>query len=108
MDLTKVNECVKRERHPQPSVDHVLGQIELAKVFTELLALPLSEESAKLTTFIEPNGIYFLIAFPLVSVMLQKSSRDEYLRYTRSILLAWCCLHDGRHFGTWQHPGRAR
>lgn len=35
-DLTKLNEAVKRERHILPSVEHTLGQLEGAQVFSKL------------------------------------------------------------------------
>jgi hypothetical protein len=58
VDLTRLNESVKRERHPLPAVDQTLAQLAGAKVFTKLDAnsgfwqIPLSPESALLTTFI--------------------------------------------------------
>ncbi|KAK7884427.1 hypothetical protein WMY93_027550 [Mugilogobius chulae] len=62
VDLTKLNDSVKRERHMLPSVEHTLGQLEGAKIFSKLDAnsgfwqIPLSRESALLTTFITPFG----------------------------------------------------
>ena len=62
VDLTKLNR--KRERHPMPAVEQILAQIAGAKVFTKLDAnwgfwqIPLSAESALLTTFITPFGRY--------------------------------------------------
>lgn len=63
-DLTKLNEAVTRERHILPSVEHTLGQLEGAQVFSKLDAnssfwqIPLSRKSALLTTFITPFGRY--------------------------------------------------
>ena len=60
LDLTKLNENARRERHILPSVDHVLAQLTGATVFTKLDAntgfwqIKLSEESALYTTFITP------------------------------------------------------
>lgn len=62
VDLTKLNNSVKREHHMLPSVEHSLGQLEGAKIFSKLDAnsgfwqIPLSKESALLTTFITPFG----------------------------------------------------
>ncbi|KAL7870545.1 hypothetical protein SRHO_G00080420 [Serrasalmus rhombeus] len=62
VDLTKLNESVKRERHILPSVEHTLGQLEGAKVFSKIDAnsgfwqIPLAKESALLTTFLTPFG----------------------------------------------------
>ena len=36
VDLTRLNESVKRERHPLPAVDQTLAQLAGAKVFTKL------------------------------------------------------------------------
>ena len=36
VDLTRLNESVKRERHMLPSVEHTLGQLEGAKVFSKI------------------------------------------------------------------------
>lgn len=64
VDLTKLNNSVKRERHLLPSVEHSLGQLEGAKIFSKFYAnsgfwqIPLSEESALLTTFITPYRRY--------------------------------------------------
>ncbi|XDV25073.1 hypothetical protein PO909_029054 [Leuciscus waleckii] len=62
VDLTKLNESVKRERHMLPSVEHTLGQLEGAKLFSKIDAnsgfwqIPLAKESALLTTFLTPFG----------------------------------------------------
>ncbi len=62
MDLTKLNNAVNRERYILPSVEHSLGQLKGAKVFSKLDAnsgfwqIPLSQNSALLTTFITPFG----------------------------------------------------
>ncbi|KAI4879857.1 hypothetical protein NFI96_004001 [Prochilodus magdalenae] len=62
VDLTKLNESVKRERHMLPSVEHTLGQLEGAKVFSKIDAnsgfwqIPLAKDSALLTTFLTPFG----------------------------------------------------
>ena len=58
VDLTKLNECVKRERHVLPSVEQSLAQLGGATVFSKLDAnsgfwqVQLAPESALLTTFI--------------------------------------------------------
>ena len=62
VDLTRLNESVKRERHPLPAVDQTLAQLAGANVFTKLDAnsgfwqIPLAPSSALLTTFITPFG----------------------------------------------------
>ena len=62
VDLSKLNESVKRERLLLPSVEHTLAQLQGASVFSKLDAnsgfwqVPLSKESALLTTFKMPFG----------------------------------------------------
>lgn len=64
VDLTRLNKVVRRERHILPSVDHTLGQLAGAKIFTKLDAnsgfhqIELSKASTLLTTFITPFGRY--------------------------------------------------
>ena len=61
-DFTKLNNCVMRERYILPTVEHTLGQLAGAKIFSKLDAnsgfwqLKLSEESSLLTTFITTFG----------------------------------------------------
>ena len=70
VDLTKLNESVRSERHILPSVDHTLAQLGGAKVFTKLDAnsgfwqIELSKESALLTTFITPFGRFCFNRLP--------------------------------------------
>ena len=70
VDLTKLNENVRRERHPLPAVEQALAQIAGAKVFSKLDAnsgfwqIPLSPESSPLTTFITPFGRYYFNRLP--------------------------------------------
>ena len=65
VDLTNLNQSVRRERHPLPAVDQTLAQLAGAKVFSKLDAnsgfwqIPLAPESAKLTTFITLAAIVF-------------------------------------------------
>ena len=62
VDLTKLNESVKRSQHILPSVEQSLAQLGGAKVFSKLDAnsgfwqVKLNPESALLTTFITPFG----------------------------------------------------
>ncbi len=70
VDLTHLNEWVKRERHILPNVDHSLAMLTGAKIFTKLDAtsgfwqIPLTEDSALLTTFITPFGRYCFNRLP--------------------------------------------
>ena len=64
VDLTKLNESVRRENYPLPDVDQTLGRLSGAKVFSKLDAnsgfyqIRLAKESKLLTTFITPFGRY--------------------------------------------------
>ena len=70
VDLTKLNENVRREHHPLPAVEQTLAQVAGAKVFSKLDAnsgfwqIPLSAKSALLTTFITPFGRYCFNRLP--------------------------------------------
>jgi len=70
VDLTKLNSAVRREKLILPSVDHTLGQLGGAKIFTKLDAnsgfwqIRLAEESQRLTTFITPFGRYSFKRLP--------------------------------------------
>ena len=70
VDLTKLNENVLRERHQLPAVGQTLAQLAGGKVFSKLDAnsgfwqIPLSPESANLTTFITPFGRFCFQRLP--------------------------------------------
>ena len=70
VDLTKLNESVKRERHILPSVEQTLAQIGTAKYFSKLDAnsgywqVELHPNSRKLTTFITPFGRFYFNCLP--------------------------------------------
>ena len=70
VDLTHLNKSVQRECHILPSVDHTLAQLAGAQFFTKLDAnsgfwlVPLSQKSARLTTFITPYGRYCFNRLP--------------------------------------------
>ena len=77
VDLTKLIENVRRERHILPSVDHILTQLSGAAVFTKLDAnvgfwqIKLSEEFTLYTTFITPFRRYCFkrLSFRITSVL---------------------------------------
>ena len=70
VDLTKLNENVCRERHPLPAIEQILAQLSGATVFSILDAnsgfwqIPLSDQSARLTTFISPYGQFCFRRLP--------------------------------------------
>ena len=70
VDLTRLNEGVQRELYVMKKVEETLGCISGGTVFSKLDAnsgfhqVPLSKDSAKLTTFITPFGRYMFRRLP--------------------------------------------
>ena len=70
VDLTRLNNSVKREKLLLPVVEETLAKIKSAKFFSKLDAesgfwqLKLSPASVKLTTFITPIGRYYFQRLP--------------------------------------------
>ena len=70
VDLTKLNEAVKRENCLMSSVDETLAKMAGAKVFSKLDAnsgfwqIRLHPNTAKLTTFITPFGRFYFNRLP--------------------------------------------
>ena len=62
IDLTKLNDSIKRENFQMPTTDELLAQLEGATVFRKLDCnkgfhqIPLDEKSQELTTFTTPFG----------------------------------------------------
>ncbi|UYV66613.1 hypothetical protein LAZ67_4002327, partial [Cordylochernes scorpioides] len=62
VDLTKLNQYIRRKNYPLPATEHILGQLGNACYFSKLDAnsgfwqFGLAKESQKLTTFITPFG----------------------------------------------------
>ena len=87
-DYTSLNESVKQERHILPSVQHLLANIQCAKVFTKLDAnsglhqIPLAEASQLLTTFITPRGRYCYRRLPFGI-----ASAPEYFQKRMSLVI---------------------
>ena len=84
VDLTRLNESVRRERHPLPAVEQTLAQLAGVRVFSKLDAnsgfwqIPLAKESALLTTFITPFGRFCFNRLPFGI-----TSNGECLRFYR-------------------------
>ena len=70
VDLTKLNEGVRRELYVMKKVEETLGSISSGTVFSKLDAnsgfhqMVLTDESAKLTTFITPFGRFMFRRLP--------------------------------------------
>ena len=89
VDLTKLNQSVRRVRYQSPAVEQILAQLTGATVFTKLDAnsgfwqIPLSPESALLTTFITPFGRFCFHRLPFGI-----TSAPEYFQCQMSELLS--------------------
>ena len=70
VDLTKLNESVKRETHPLPKIDNLLSEVNGSTIFSKVDANSgfwqekLAEDSRLLTTFITPFGRYCFNRMP--------------------------------------------
>ena len=70
VDLTRLNQAVRREVYQMPIVEETLGSLTEGLVFSKLDAnsgfhqIVLNPESAKLTTFITPFGRYMFNRLP--------------------------------------------
>ncbi|UYV61375.1 hypothetical protein LAZ67_1004650, partial [Cordylochernes scorpioides] len=88
VDLSRLNEHVQREVHPMPVVEHMLGQLGEARLFSKLDAnsgfhqIPLSPDCQHLTTFITPFGRYKYCRMPF-----GVSLAPEYFQKVMSIIL---------------------
>lgn len=70
VDFTELNKYILREWHPIPAVEHTLGMLQGAKLFSKIDAnsgfwqIPISENSKLLTTFITPFGRFCFNRLP--------------------------------------------
>lgn len=70
VDLTRLNQAVKRELYPMPTVEGTLGKISEGNIYSKLDAnsgfhqVPLDQKSCKLTTFVTPFGRYMFKRLP--------------------------------------------
>lgn len=70
VDLTRLNQAVRREVYQMPTVEETLGSLTEGSVFSKLDAnsgfhqVALNPESAKVTTFITPFGRYMFKRLP--------------------------------------------
>ena len=98
IDFTRLNESVKRENYPLPSVEESLAKLSGAKIFTKLDAnssfwqTNLAPESRPLTTFITPYGRYCCNRLPFginsASEFFQKRM-TETLEGLREFYVIW-------------------
>ena len=64
VDTRRANEAIERERHPIPTIEEVLHDLNGSTVFSKLdlrwgfHQIELEEESRKMTTFVTPRSLY--------------------------------------------------
>ena len=110
VDLIPLNRAVKQERYVLPLVDHVIAQLGDAKIFSKLDAnvgfgeIPLSKDSAKLTTFITPFGRFISNNLPFGIT----SAPEHFQKRMQEILKGCerCTLSHGRCSSPWKKPRR--
>ena len=88
VDLTKLTESVRRERHEMPSIEYTVGQLPDARIFSKLDAnsvfwqVPLAGESAIQSTVITPFGRFCFKRLPFGI----SSAPEHFQRRTSAIL----------------------
>ena len=116
VDLTKLNRAVKRERLMLPSVDHTLGQLAGAAIFSKLDAnsgfhqVVLEDNSQLLTTFITPFGRYAYQRLPFGINSGPEHFQRQVMRILENLPGAVCLMDDIVIFGSDQaeHDQRLR
>ena len=108
VDLAKLNESVRRERHPLPAVDQVLAKLASAKVFSKLdtnsgfWQIALDPESFLPTKFITPFGCYCFCHLRLAFHWHQNLLSDS-VRVSEGLSGALCMIDDTLIYGkTWE------
>ena len=91
VDMRKANEAIVRERHPIPTIDDILYQLNGSKVFSKLdlkwgfHQIELEQQSIVITTFITHKGLY-----RYKRLMFEISSAPELYQHTIQQVLAGC------------------
>ena len=100
VDLTHLNESVRREYHLLPAVEQTLAQLAGAWVFTKLDAnsgfwqVPLAKESALLTTFITPLGRFCFNRLPFGMTSAPKHFQRRMSEILQDVEGAICLVDD--------------
>ena len=116
LDLTKLNENVRREKHDLPSVAQTLGRLAGAKVFSKLDAnsgfwqIPLTPTSQELTTFITPFGRYCFRRLPFVITSAPEHFQKRMHKVLEDLPGVLCMMDDIIIFGesSEEHDARVR
>ena len=105
VDLGKLNECVKRERLMLPAVDHTLGQLRGAVVFSKLDAnsgfwqILLAKESSLLTTFITPFGRFCYNRLPFGITSAPEYFQKQMQQILAGLIGVICLMDDCLVYG---------
>ena len=100
VDLTCLNESVRREYYLLPAVEQTLAQLAGAWVFTKLGAnsgfwqVPLAKESALLTTFITPFGRFCFNRLPFGMTSASKHFQRRMSEILQDVEGAICLVDD--------------
>lgn len=76
VDYTELNKSVLREWYPIPAVEHTLGMLRGAALFSKIDAtsgfwqIPMTERSKLIATFITPLVVFAPIVYPSASALL--------------------------------------
>ncbi|UYV70334.1 K02A2.6-like [Cordylochernes scorpioides] len=116
VDLTKLNEKIKRERYQMPILEETLNQLSNGKVFSKLYAnsgfwqIPLDDKSKDFTTFLTPFGRYRFCRPPFGITSAPKHFQKRMNEVLRDIEGSMCHLDDIIVWGSNQqeHDGRLK
>ena len=114
VDLTKLNDSVRREKHMLPSVEQILAQLSGAKVFSKIDTnsgfhqIPLAKESALLTTFITPFGRFCYNRLPFGITSAPEHFQRRMSETMDSLEGTLCIMDDILIYGSNQEEHDAR
>uniref|UniRef100_A0A8C7WMF3 Gypsy retrotransposon integrase-like protein 1 n=2 Tax=Oryzias sinensis TaxID=183150 RepID=A0A8C7WMF3_9TELE len=114
VDLTHLNLSVCREKYILPSVEETLGKLAGARIFSKLDAnmgfwqIPLTEESAKYTTFITPFGRYYFRRLPFGIASAPEHFQNRMSEVTNSLEGVVCHMDDVLVWGRTQEEHDTR
>ncbi|UYV75790.1 hypothetical protein LAZ67_13001367 [Cordylochernes scorpioides] len=116
VDLTKLNEKIKRERDQMPILEETLSQLSNGKVFSKLDAnsgfwqIPLDDKSKDFTTFLTPFGRYRFCRLPFGITSAPEHFQKRMSEVLGDIEGSMCHLDDIIVWGSNQqeHDGRLK
>ena len=106
VDLTKLHESVKRERHILPAVEETLARLKDSTAFSKLDAnsgfwqVPLAQQSKALTTFITPFGRYCFNRMPFGISLAPEYFQKRMQQTPEGLERVACMMDDIQVFGS--------